>query len=88
MMTGRDFSFRSRCYSRKQRYGVSVSFQVLVFGVNQQELRGTMSPRFPCVTPVEESLLSDVFRAITNYWAEAYLEPCQTSTIERFCENG
>ena len=46
-----------------------------------------MIVRFPCLTLVVESFSSDLLRAIKNYWAEAYLEHCRTSTMELFCEN-
>ena len=46
-----------------------------------------MSPRFPCVTPVIESFSIDFLRVIIIYWAEPYLESCQTSTMELSWEN-
>ena len=36
-----------------------------------RELRGSGSPRFPCVTPVMETFPSDLLRAIVSYWAES-----------------
>ena len=47
-----------------------------------------MSPRFPCVTPVIESLSSDLLRATIRYWTNPNLESCQTFTMELYCENG
>ena len=44
------------------------------------KLRCRVSPRFPCVTPVEDSFSSDLLRAIISYWTESHLESCQTST--------
>ena len=46
-----------------------------------------MSPRLPCLTPVVESFSSDLLQAITSYWGEIYLEPCQISTMQLFCKN-
>ena len=44
-----------------------------------RELGGRSSPRFPCVTPVEESFSSDLLWAIISYWVGLHLESCQTS---------
>ena len=36
MVTGRDFSFRFQCYSKKRAPGVSLRFHLLVSGVNEE----------------------------------------------------
>ena len=52
-----------------------------------RKLGGRVSARVLCVTPVLESFPSDLLQAITNYWAEVYLEPCRKSTMEFICKN-
>ena len=68
---------RTRCESKVWSF---------CFWCYSEELVGKVSPRFPCLTAVE-SFSSDLLWGITNYWVVAYLEPCQTSMIELFCEN-
>ena len=60
----------------------SFLFLVLIKGITRKRI-----PRFPYLTPVLASFPSDRLRTVTNYWAEAYLELCRTSTMELFCEN-
>ena len=50
------------------------------------KLGGRMSPRFPCVTPIRESFISNLLRAIISYWTESHLESYQTFTMELFCK--
>ena len=77
-------SFREVKWGR----GVSQKLNVLVFVYfKSRELRGWVSPRFPCVTPVMESFSLDLLQAIKSYWTESHLESCQTSAMELFCEN-
>ena len=52
-----------------------------------RELRGRMSPRFPCVTPMMESFSSVLLRTIISYWTKPHLGSCQTSMMELFCKN-
>ena len=52
-----------------------------------RELRGRMSPRFPCVTPMMESFSSVLLRTIISYRTKPHLGSCQTSMMELFCKN-
>ena len=58
-----------------------------VFGVKSRELRGRVSLRFSCVTPVIKSFSWDLLQVIINYLTETHLESCQTSTVELFYGN-
>ena len=55
--------------------GDSPGFYPVVFWCKPGVLGGRVSPRFPFVTPVVQSLSSDLLQAI-SHWAKSHLENC------------
>ena len=51
-----------------------------------RELRGIVSPTFPCVIMLMESFSSARWATI-SYWIKWHLKSCQTSTMELFSKN-